>query len=74
MQASRLNISDRLQSPGGFSFLFASDFVCVGCLVCGYFALVFPRTCVLQSPVGFRDRTVRKVLGRTQTWGHPNRL
>ena len=32
-----MKIYDRLRSPGGFSFRFASDFICVGCLVCGHF-------------------------------------
>ena len=32
-----MKIYDRLRSPSGFSFCFASDFVCVGCLVHGHF-------------------------------------
>ena len=49
-----MEIPDRFQSPCRFFFRFASDFVCVGCLVVGFFALVLPCTRVLQSPVGFR--------------------
>ena len=53
---SRLENLDRFLPPG--RFLFAFDFVCVGCLVVGCFVLLMR---VLQSLVGFR--------GRNWTWG-----
>ena len=57
-QRSRLENPDCFLSLGGFFIYFAFDFVCVGCLVVGCFALL---TRVLQSRVGF--------WGWNYTWG-----